>query len=506
MKRALSIGFGLLLFSLAVPGVSGLDSPASATSAASELSAPIELSATTESHIVIFHCNDVHGKIDNFAKVAILLDAERKSGADVFFFSAGDNFTGDPVIDKYDPPGEPIVDLLGRLHLDVLTLGNHEFDYGMDAVRRLTARFRTVSANIEPLPGVLPELKPYVVLTTKGGIKLVVFGLIQIEPGSGLPSTHPDKVKGLRFSDPLAKALELKKLRSSGQVLIGLTHIGHDQDLLLAQEMPELDLIIGGHSHTRVEVPDIVNGVLVAQAGGDDQLLGRIDLRLEDGRIVEKKGRLIDLGTVRDEDPALKALIAKYHENPVMARVIAKAPLEISGKDALGSLMTDAIRLAHGLDIVFQNNGGIRLNRLPQVITLHDAYTLDPFGNQVIEFNMTPAEIRSLIRNSCERRHEIDLQVSGISYIVHEDGAKQIREIKLLRPDGLELAEDRTYKVGLSSYIASSYRFDHKDPGRSLQSLTVDALIQYLESGIDLGKYRDVQRAIYQKAGGSSKD
>ena len=154
--------------------------------------------------------------------------------------------------------------------------------------------------------------------------------------------------------------------------------------------------------------------------------------------------------------------------------------MEISGKDALGSLMTDAMRQAHGLDIAFQNNGGIRLNRLPQTITLKDVYTLDPFGNQIVEIVMTPAEIRGLIKTSFEKRNEIDLQVSGMSYIVRTDGAKQIREILLRNPDGSPLAEDRTYKVGLSSYVASSYSFAHQDPGRSLQTTTADDLIRYL--------------------------
>jgi 2',3'-cyclic-nucleotide 2'-phosphodiesterase (5'-nucleotidase family) len=518
MKRALSAGPVLRLLLFALLGVFVLQSCASVPSATTGLSATTRSSLTTESsamtrpalpaesHIVIFHSNDVHGKIDNFAKVAAIIDAERKSGADVFFFSAGDNFTGDPVIDRYDPPGEPMIELLERLRVDVVSVGNHEFDYGLERVRKLAARLPVVSANIEPLPGAFPELRPWVVLKTKGGIKLVVFGVIQIEPGNGLPSTHPDKVKGLRFSEPLAKALELKKLRAEGQVFVGLTHIGYDQDHLLAKQMPELDLIIGGHSHTRVDPAEIVNGVLVAQAGGDNQFLGRIDLRLEDGRIVEKKGRLIDLSKVSDEDAAFKALIAKFHDNPAMARVIAKAPVEITGKNALGSLMTDAICKGYGLDIAFQNNGGIRLNRLPQAISLHDVYTLDPFGNQVVQIDMTPDEIRSLIRNSCEKRHEIDLQVSGMSYIVREDAAQQIQDIELLRPDGSPLPENRNYKVGMSSYIASSYRFAHKDAGRSLGITTAEALIRYLESGADLSPYRDVRRAHYQKVTGSSRD
>jgi 2',3'-cyclic-nucleotide 2'-phosphodiesterase (5'-nucleotidase family) len=484
MRRSFSAGPLLRLFLSALLGVFALQSCVSLPR------------ASAEARIVIFHTNDAHGKIDNFAKVAAIIDAERKSGSEVFFFSAGDNFTGDPVVDQYDPPGEPMLEVLDRLGLDVSSLGNHEFDYGMEAVRKLAARFPTVSANIEAPPGSLPGLRPWVVLTARGGTKIVVFGLIQIEPVSGLPSTHPDKLGDLRFSGPLAKALELKTLRSAGQILIGLTHIGYEQDLLLAKQMPEIDVIIGGHSHTRVNPAEVVNGVLVAQAGSDNLFLGRIDLLLKNGRVAEKKGRLIDLSRVPDEDDTIKAMLAKYHKNPTLARVIAEAPLEISGKHALGSLVTDAIRLVHGLDIAFQNNGGIRLNRLPRAITLKDVYTLDPFGNETVEIVMSPAEIRGLIKTSFEKRKELDLQVSGISYIVRTDSAKQIKEIKLNYPDGSPIAEDRTYKVGLSSYVATTYGFAHRDPGRSLHTTTVEDLIRYLKSGVDLGIYGEARRAF----------
>jgi len=155
--------------------------------------APGQAPSPAEKQIVIFHINDVHGKIDNFAKVAAILDAERKTGGDVFFFSAGDNFTGDPVIDRADPPGEPMVELLDRLHLDLLSLGNHEFDYGLDAVRKLVAHFPTISANIAPEPGILPGLKPYVVLTSKSGVKLVVFGSSRSSPATACRRRTPTR-------------------------------------------------------------------------------------------------------------------------------------------------------------------------------------------------------------------------------------------------------------------------------------------------------------------------
>ena len=495
-SRAARLSGRLLLFPLL--GVLVLASCASVPTAPVPSAPP-----AAGTRIVIFHSNDIHGKIDNFAKVAAIIDAERRSGAEVLYFCAGDNFTGNPVIDQYVPPGEPMLELLNRLGLDLLCPGNHEFDYGLDNLEKFAARarFPFVSANIEAPAGTFPQLRPSVLLKSKSGIRLAVFGLIQIEAGNGLPSTHPDRVKGLRFSEPLAKAMEMKKLRAGSDVLIGLTHIGYDQDLLLAAQMPELDAIIGGHSHTRVDPAEMVNGVLVAQAGSDNKYLGRVELLVRNGRVVEKKGALIDLKGPLAEAADVKEMIARFNQNPAFSRVIAEAPQEIAGKDALGSLMTDAMRRENGLDIAFQNGGGIRLSQLPRMITLKDIYTLDPFGNQVVQLALSTTEIRGLIAASVAKGGDIDLQVSGMSYVVRTAGDGRVREILLRDVQGAPLAEDKTYQVGVSSYVASSYRFDHRDPGRALGSTTAEALIRFLESRPDLSIYPGIQRAFLEADG-----
>ncbi len=92
--------------------------------------------APEDTRIVIFHSNDIHGKIDNFAKVAAIIAREKQGGADVYYFCAGDNFTGNPIIDQYEPPGEPMLELLNRLGLDLLCPGNHEFDIGLENLKR----------------------------------------------------------------------------------------------------------------------------------------------------------------------------------------------------------------------------------------------------------------------------------------------------------------------------------------------------------------------------------
>jgi 2',3'-cyclic-nucleotide 2'-phosphodiesterase (5'-nucleotidase family) len=456
--------------------------------------------ALTETRIVIFHVNDIHSKIDNFAKMAWIIKEEKKINPNVFFFSAGDNFTGNPIVDQYDPPGEPILELFNRMDITLLCLGNHEFDFGQEILKKFAARghFTMLGANIKAEAGAFANFRPYTVLKTGDGVRMAVFGLIQIETETMQPASHHDKLKCLTFSEPLATAKGFKKLRTGNQVFLALTHISYDHDLLLAQQMPELDAIIGGHSHTRVNPAEIVNGVLIAQAGADNRFLGRIELLVKDGRVVEKKGALIDLSPPLAEDAEIKAMIVKFNQNPVLAQVIATAPFAISGLETLGSLMTDAICKILGVDIAFLNVGGIRLNQLPLAITLKDVYTLDPFGNQIIQIVMTPAEIRDLIKNSCEKLWGIDLQVSGITYVVRADSAKQIKEVLLRNLDGSPLPEDKTYKVGLSSFIASSYKFAHSNPGHSLQITSVEALIRYLRSGPDLSIYRDLKRAFWE--------
>lgn len=460
--------------------------------------------APEEARVVILHFNDVHGKIDNFARVAARVEAERRGGADVLLLCAGDNFTGNPIIDQYQPPGEPILELLNRLGVDLFTLGNHEFDFGLENLQRFAARarFPIVSANIHPRPGSeIPNLSPSRLLTTKSGVRVAAFGLIQIEPGNGLPSTHPDRVQGLRFSEPLAKALEMKPLRRQADVFLALSHLGYEDDVKLARSMPELDAIIGGHSHTRVDPAETVNGVLLAQAGSDLRWLGRVELLVRNGRVVQKKGELIEVKTLVDEDPEVKAMIARFNDNPEFSRVIATAPFAIEGKDALGSLMTDAMRAIHGLDIAFQNEGGIRLRRLNPDITLKDVYTLDPFGNQVVALAMNAEEIRALIADSFRKGKELDLQVAGLSYTVRTDAELNILGIDLRAADGAPLDEKRDFQVGLSSYVASAYDFRRRDPGRALGATTAEALIGFLKGGADLSVYRGIRRAFQEPPG-----
>ncbi len=459
--------------------------------------------ATKSETIVIFHMNDIHAQIDNFAKIAPVIDQERKKNPNVFFMNAGDNFSGNPVVDQYIPKGEPILQLLNRLKVDVLELGNHEFDYGQeilkDAMKK--ARYSMICANVKVVPGegaILHQPKPYVILKTKKGTKIAVLGVIQTEKDSHIPSTHPSKLKGLVFSEGVETAQQYRYLKKKSNVFIALTHLGYDADELLAQQMPELDIIAGGHSHTVIKDPKEINGVLITQAGSNARNLGRIEFTVENGKITWKKGELIDVASLKYEDPAIKTMIAKFNDNPEFNRLIATLPMELIGPDELGNLITDAIRNIDHLDIAFHNQGGIRLDRLGPEVRLKNIYKMLPFDNDIVLFEMTPAEIKTLLQHTYRKQNGFDLKVSGIEYTVlvtpGSDPEKPltVKGVELRDEAGNLLDETKTYKVGINDYIATKYTFTHRDPGKALKTLLAPLLIDYLQKGEDV--YKNIKK------------
>jgi 2',3'-cyclic-nucleotide 2'-phosphodiesterase (5'-nucleotidase family) len=449
-----------------------------------------------EIRIILFHINDVHGQIDNFARIAWVVEQEKKKNprAAVFFLNAGDNFSGNPVVDHYEPKGEPILQLMNRMRFDVMVLGNHEFDYGQEVLKSFMERANfpiiCANANLKKQKESFPQTPPFTILKTPTGIKIAILGLLQVDPYTGIPATHPVHLQGFTFSDPIATAKKYRYLKKESDIFFALTHLGSRADEVLAQEIKELDLIIGGHSHSQVHHPTDteINGPLVAQAGGDAQYLGRIELIWQKGQLVEKSGELIEVASIKGEILELKKMIAAFNNNPVLNQVITTLSRPVEGIVEVGNLTCDAIRKYFKLDIVFHNSGGIRVNRLAPTIRLKDIYELHPFENRVVRFKMSPLEIRSLIKSEYERHKRLDLLVSGMGYIVKATSAGEVKAVELKDEKGQLLDETKTYTVGMNDYMSSTIKFSHQDPGKSLMVTVNDALIQYLQQEKDACK------------------
>lgn len=432
--------------------------------------------------LTVVSVNDMHARIDHFPGFISWMDSIRECNEHVLLFSAGDNFTGNPVVDQYPDKGYPMIQLMNLAGFNLSAIGNHEFDYGQETLKRRIdqADFPLMAANIRTEDKGMLQFKPYETLTIEG-TKICVFSMVQVNE-QGIPDTHPSKLSGLKFIDPLEYVSTLKQELNACDVLIALTHLGLGTDIQLADTWGDIDLINGGHSHTLIKDSPLQNGVLVTQAGAGLKYATVSNLKVVNGKVIDKSARLVDLSRHQGRHMKADSLLAVFNDNDELKRTIGMATAPIVGTEELGHLMTDAIAAVSPIEMAFQNTGGIRIKRLEKGdITIRDVYTLDPFGNEIILLKMTPAEIRSLLLNAYNRNNSVDLIPSGIHYTVITDKANHGTDIRLSLPDGSPLNENQTYNVGISSYVASSYTFDHEDPGTSLFIITAQSVINFIE-------------------------
>lgn len=269
-------------------------------------------------HITILHTNDVHSHIDPFpaddprnanmggvSRRAALIDTIRKENPNVLLLDAGDIFQGTPYFNYYG--GELEFKLMSMMKYDASTIGNHDFDNGVDGLyaQMPHATFEFISSNYDFKNTAMDGLvKPYKIFN-KDGIKIGVFGLgIQLD---GLV----DKLmyKETVYNDPIETTHDMVRILKKEQkcdLVICLSHLGYKYrddatkicDLKLAEQTQDIDLIIGGHTHTFLDKPTIVKNkagqdVLVNQVGCYGINVGRIDFYLDNNKNKSSQGKSI---------------------------------------------------------------------------------------------------------------------------------------------------------------------------------------------------------------------
>jgi 2',3'-cyclic-nucleotide 2'-phosphodiesterase (5'-nucleotidase family) len=427
-----------------------------------------------DTEIIILCTNDMHGSLDNFPRLSAYYKKLKDENPHTFLFSDGDLFSGNPLVDRYPEKGYPIVDIMNRTGYCLSSIGNHEFDYGQKVLNERIAQadFQFISANIKYWgDSTLKPVEPYKIFNINK-ITMSVLGLLEVA-SDGIPSTHPNNVTGLKFVSPIETTGEYLFLRTS-DIFILLSHTGVERDIDIAEKYPEVDVILGGHSHTKIDSGMIVNGVLITQASAKLDYVGETRIFVKKGKIVNRTNKLVNLNKLEDEDPEIRKLIDDYKSADKNNKVIGQAASTISGKQKLGALMTDALTEMLNLDIAFLNPGGIRINSISKGdISLNTIYTLDPFENDVVKIIMSYEEIEKfLLKNRT-------ILVSGITCTIIAEGNRE--SIKILDKNGIPLDKSKKYTVGMNTYIYSTCEFAHEDLGVLMNVNTADVLIKFIE-------------------------
>ena len=434
-------------------------------------SQPVE--STTE--IAILSVNDMHSNIDMFPKFAALVDSLRNVYPDLLVFSAGDNRTGNPVNDQYNPVNYPMIKLMNTVGFDLSAVGNHEWDGNIVNLQNDIERadFPFVCANVFIPDNVNLDIKPFVTMQRQG-VKMAVVGMIEVRHGD-IPGAHPDNLKQVSFKRPEVVLPDYKYLRNENDVVLLLSHCGFEDDVELAQANPWLDVIIGGHSHTLVDHPSETNGVVITQSGSHLKYATLLKIKVKDHKVVGKEAVVLNVNARRKEKPEVKAMLDEFNDAPALNEALAVARTKFETPEELGCMLCDAIREISGADFAFQNTGGIRITHLKKgPITVKDVYSIDPFNNEVVVYQMTGEQVKKFILNNYRKNGGYPSYVSGMTYKVSDDG----RNVWV---NGDGFSTKKVYKVAFNSYIASTVNIESVDEGESMFMTSEEMLIEFLK-------------------------
>jgi 5'-nucleotidase len=286
----------------------------------SAISAPLLEVKPGETLITILHTNDTHSQIDplppndkqypdkgGVARRATLVKRVRKQNPNTLLIDAGDVFQGTPYFNFYK--GEVEYKSMSLIGYDVGTLGNHDFDNGVNALVAAMkfANFEFVSSNYDvrgtPLES---RVKPYVVRVV-GGVRVGLFGL-GISPDNLIT---PENFKGVKYNDPVKATRDVVATlrgRERCTVVVGMSHLGYYPeagkgeigDTQVAAQVDGVDFIASGHTHTFMKQPVITKtpsggNTIIFQVGRSGIYVGRVDIKVRAGKVVAVAGRLLDL-------------------------------------------------------------------------------------------------------------------------------------------------------------------------------------------------------------------
>ena len=430
----------------------------------------------------ILSINDPHAAIEQFPRLGFVADSLRALYPDLLILSAGDNRSGDPVNDMFEIPAYPMVALMNQVGFHATAVGNHEFDSNQYGLARLISlgTFSTLCANMEPDPKFNMHVKPYQIFDC-GGISVAVLGVTAL--GSmGTPESHPSRMTDIKFFDPMGTIRKYEFLREKCDVMLLLSHLGYETDVQFSAELPWVDIIVGGHTHTQIDGGEIHNGILITQNMKSIPYATHSTLVLENQKVVDKKAELIAIAGQTAVNKTVAELLRYFSENPAFKSVLAVAET-LMEKEELGCMVCDAYIAETGADLSYQNAGGVRIeSHEAGDMTVGDVMKMDPFQNNAVEVFCTGKELAEMLISCYDNDKQRFPYVGGMTCEVTYDPATlKVKKLVLFDKDGKKLNLKKTYRVVSNSYTVAVSPTNRKDPGKSIGITTPDLIKNYLE-------------------------
>jgi 5'-nucleotidase len=460
--------------------------------------------AAAEYKLTILHTNDIHSRIESINKYDSTCDAEDEAegkcfggmarlktaidgrrdaldGQNVLVLDAGDPFQGSLFYTTYKGAAE--AEFMEAIGYDAMAVGNHEFDDGPEGLAAFidAVSFPVLSGNLDLSSSA--ELKDRVqghLVLDVGGQKV---GIVSALATDTVDTSSPGK--DVLFQDEIdSLTADVEALQAEGvDIVIALNHVGLAKDIEIAEKVPGLDLVIGGHSHTLLSntqegaagsYPLMVGDVPVVQAYAYSKYLGEVTLTFDDdGNLVSAEGEPILLDASVTPDPNIAARVAEMGApiEEMKKRVVASSAASIEGnRDVcrvqeceMGNLVADAMlaRVAdQGAQIAIANSGGLRASIDEGEVTMGEVLTVLPFQNTLSTFEISGQGVIDALENGVSQVEEVKgrfPQVAGMTFtwdpsVAPNEG--RITEVMVAKDGGyVPIDPATTYLVVTNNYV-----------------------------------------------------
>ncbi|MBN6187969.1 bifunctional 2',3'-cyclic-nucleotide 2'-phosphodiesterase/3'-nucleotidase [Aneurinibacillus sp. BA2021] len=472
--------------------------------------------------------NDLHGQLDTDTKVgaelagsmeytAAAVKEREAENPNTLLVHAGDMIGGSPLISALFQD-EPTVEVMEAMGFDVGTLGNHEFDEGIEELRRMIhggqhpkgtpgydgMNFPVVAANAYDTATGKLITEPYAIKEV-GGKKIGFIGVVTQETPNMIVRKGNETLKITDEVEAINKyTAELKKqgikaivvLAHNPAVQDGKTD-SYDATDIAERVDDEVDVIFSAHNHVKVNKE--VDNKLIVQAYSYGSAFSDVDLELDPvtGEIVKKGAEIVTVYQKNyTPDAAVSAIMKKYEDQiaPIKAEVVGESKEALPkgypsvsgelGDVALGNLIADGMKAAMNADFALMNGGGVRADLPAGNVTFGDLFAVQPFGNVLNKVTLSGADLETVLNNQITDRG-LDFHIAGFTYTYTYDNAtKTGKVVDIFLPDGKRIERDKEYTVVVNNYMTGNVKYGIGALGTDIETGPDDltATVEYVKS------------------------
>ncbi|MBS4213079.1 bifunctional 2',3'-cyclic-nucleotide 2'-phosphodiesterase/3'-nucleotidase [Neobacillus rhizophilus] len=474
--------------------------------------------------------NDLHGQLDTDTTVngklagsmeytAAALREREATNPNTLLVHAGDMIGGSPLISALFQD-EPTVEVMESLGFDVGTLGNHEFDEGIDELRRMinggehpdgkgTAgydgmNFPVIAANAYDKSTGELITAPYAVKEV-GGVKIGFIGVITQETPEMIVTKGNENLQITDEAEAINKYTAVLKEQGIRAIVV-LAHnpaaqTGYtdkfDASKIAETIDDEVDVIFAGHNH--VYNNRIVDNKLIVQAYSYGSAFSDVDLELDpvSGDVLKKEAEIVTVfQSDYTPDPAVSSIMKKYEDlvAPLKAEVVGNSltslvkgypsAADVIGDNGLGNLIADGMKAVMNSDFALMNGGGVRADLDAGEVTFGDLFAIQPFGNVLNKVYLSGADLETVLNNQITDRG-LDFHIAGFKYTYTFDPvSKTGKVVDLFLPDGSKIDPNKEYSVVVNNYMYGNakYGIGALSTGLEVGPEDLEATVEFVKS------------------------